>query len=598
MRKLRHVLRIGRAVRLVWASGRGWTVANGGLVIVQGLLPVLAIYLMKLIVDSVADGVTAPDKAEAFGRVAVYLVAAAAVALVGGAAQAWGGLVTEAQAQAVTDHVHNVLHAKSIEVDLQYYESPEYYDTLHRAQREAPYRAVQIVNGLMQVGQKGISLVAVAGLLFTLHWGLAAVLLAAALPAALVQVKYARRTFDWQRQATAEQRRAWYLNWVLTGDEHAKEVRLFGLGPLFIRMFRDLRQRLREQRLAIAGRRAVAEMVTLVSSALAVFGSFAFIAYRTVQGALTLGGLVMYYQAFHRGQAFLMDMLRGLAGLYENSLFLSSFYDFLELERSVAEPAHPKPFPEPMRTGIVLERVSFRYPGSEREALKDVCLTIGQDEVIALVGENGAGKTTLVKLLCRLYEPTGGRILVDGVDIRDFETAALRRQVSVILQDYARYHLTARENIWLGNTTLPPDDERIITAAQQSGADEAIARLTHGYDSMLGKHFVGGEELSIGEWQKVALARAFVRDAQLIVLDEPTSSLDARTEYEVFGKFRKLVDGRAAVLISHRFSTVRMADRIYVLKDGKVAECGTHDELAQGTGEYARLFETQAQYYR
>jgi len=251
-----------------------------------------------------------------------------------------------------------------------------------------------------------------------------------------------------------------------------------------------------------------------------------------------------------------------------------------------------------MRAGVVFDCVSFRYPGDARMVLEDISLTVGPDEVVALVGENGVGKTTLVKLLCRLYDPTSGKITIDGVDIRGFATAALRQEISVILQDYARYHLTARENIWLGNTALPPDHERIAAAAQQSGADEVIAGLKHGYDSMLGKHFDEGEELSIGEWQKVALARAFVRDAQLIILDEPTSALDARAEHELFTKFRSLTEGRAAILISHRFSTVRMADRIYVLQDGRVAESGTHDELVRRAGTYARLFETQAQRYR
>jgi ATP-binding cassette subfamily B protein len=291
-------------------------------------------------------------------------------------------------------------------------------------------------------------------------------------------------------------------------------------------------------------------------------------------------------------------MLSGLAGLYEDNLFLSNLYEFLDLKRKVIEPAHGSPIPQPMKTGVVFDHVGFRYPTGSRKVLEDISLVIRPGEVVALVGENGSGKTTLIKLLCRLYDPVDGNITLDGTDLRQFETTALRRNISVILQDYAKYHLSARENIWFGNTALAPDHERIVAAARQAGADDLIAALPHGYETILGKRFEDGEELSIGEWQKVALARAFLRDAQIIVLDEPTSSMDAKAEYAVFQNFRQLAAGRTAILISHRFSTVRMADRIYVLKDGSITEGGTHEELIHRGGTYARLFETQAQYYR
>jgi len=411
-------------------------------------------------------------------------------------------------------------------------------------------------------------------------------------------LKYAGQTYRWQRQRTPAERQSWYFHWMLTGDVHAKEIRLFDLGSLFMGRFRDLRQQLRRERLEIATRRSIAELVGQASATIAIFGSYAFIAYRTVQGAITLGDLVMYYQAFQRGQGFLRDILSGLAGLYEDNLFLSNLHEFFELKPKVVEPLHPGPVPCPMQTGIAFDHVSFRYPTGIRKVLEDVTLTIRPGEVVALVGENGSGKTTLIKLLCRLYDPTSGIITLDGIDLRRLETTALRRGISIIFQDYAQYHLTARENIWLGNVVLPPDQERIVAAARHAGADEVITGLPQGYETILGKWFENGEELSVGEWQKVALARAFLRDAQIIVLDEPTSALDARAEYEVFKKFRQLAEGRTVVLISHRFSTVRMADRIFVLEDGRIIESGAHDELVRRGGTYARLFETQAQYYR
>ncbi len=595
---IQRTLQLQRALRFVWQSAKGWAIANGVLVVVQGVLPLLPLYLMKLIVDAVTAGLVAPDKGAAFMQVGILIALMAAVALVSALTRSIAGLVGQGQSLAVADHMSNVLHAKSIDVDLEYYESARYYDALQRAQQEAPHRPTHIVNGLVQIGQNGISLLAMAGLLFLFHWSIAAVLFIAVLPGIAVRLRYAGKMYALQREQTSTERRADYLNWLLTGSSHAKEIRLFDLGPLFAGRFRDLRRKLRREKLEIATKRSLAELVAQTSATAAIYGSYAFIAYRTVQGTITLGDLVMYFQAFQRGQGFLQEMLSGLAGLYEDNLFLSNIHDFLDLKRKVVEPVHGSPIPQPMKSGIVFNHVGFRYPGGTRKVLEDISLVIRPGEVVALVGENGSGKTTLIKLLCRLYDPTNGTIALDGTDLRQFETAALRRQISVIFQDYAKYHLTARENIWLGNTALAPDHERIAAAARHSGADGTITALPHGYETILGKWFEDGEELSIGEWQKVALARAFLRDAQIVVLDEPTSSMDAKAEYSVFENFRQLAAGRTAILISHRFSTVRMADRICVLEDGGIAEAGSHEELIHRGGTYAHLFETQAQYYR
>jgi ATP-binding cassette subfamily B protein len=521
-----------------------------------------------------------------------------AATLAGAFFRSIAGLVGEAQSLAVTDHMSDVLHAKSVDVDLEYYESAQYYDTLHRAQREAPYRPTHLVNGLVQVAQNVISLLAMAGLLFLFHWIVAVILFVAVLPGIVVRLGYAGAMYRWQREQTSTERQAGYLNGMLTGGSHAKEIRLYNLGPLLMRRFRDLRRKLRKERLRITGRRSVAELAAQTCATAAIYGSLAFIAYRTMQGTNTLGDMIMYFMAFQRGQGFLQGMLGGLAGIYEDNLFLSNMHEFLDLKRKVVEPVHAITVPRPMQTGIVLNHVSFQYPTGARKVLEDVSLAIRPGEVVALVGENGSGKTTLVKLLCRLYDPTGGMITLDGMDLRRFGTAALRREFSVLFQDYSQYHLTARENIWLGNTDLPPDHERVIAAARNSGADDVIRGLPKGYETILGKLFEDGEELSIGEWQKVALSRVFLRDAQIIILDEPTSSLDAKAEYTIFQNFRKLAADRTAILISHRFSTVRMADRIYVLKEGKIIEGGTHEELLHFDGIYAHLFETQARQYR
>jgi ATP-binding cassette subfamily B protein len=596
--RIRRTLYLKRALHLVWQSAPSWTVASIALLVLQGILPLLSLYLSKLIVDAVSTGLTTTEKTAALGRIMALVILAGAIALIGNLCGSLVKLVSTAQTQLVTDHVQSILHAKSVEVDLEYYENAQYFDALHLAQQEAAYRPPTILNELIQAGQSAISLVAIAALLFALHWGIAAGLFVAAIPGLFVRLKYAKKLYRKQREWTSKERRADYFNWMLTSVSYAKEIRLFNLGSLFQRQFRDLRSSIRKEKLTLATRTFIAEWAIQCSATLAVFVAFGFIAYQALWGAITVGSLVMYYQAFQRGQAALQEMLSSLASLYENSLFLSHLYEFLELKRAVAEPLYPQAVPTPMQFGIQFDNVQFRYPGGTRPLLEDISLTIRSGETIALVGENGAGKTTLIKLLCRLYDPTSGRITVDGIDLRQFQTTDLRREISVVFQDYAHYNLTARENIGFGNVNQLFHDDEIRLAAKKAGADKVIASLPYRYDTILGKEFEEGEELSIGEWQKVALARAFLRQAQIIVLDEPTSALDAIAEHQVFEQFRQLTQGRTAILISHRLSSIKLADRIYVLQGGRIVESGTHNELMRLNGSYAHLFETQAQYYR
>ncbi len=596
--KIQRALQLRRAVRFVWQSAKGLTLANGVLTLLQGVWSLLPLYLMKLMVDAVTAGVAAPDKGVVLRQVLLLVGLMGAATLFASVMRSAAGLVSAWQAFIVTDHMNDVLLAKSVEVDLEYYESSQYLDTLHRAQHEAPFRPISIVNGLTQIGQNGISVLAIAGLLLSFHWMIATILFIAVFSGAAVRFRYTGKMYRWQHDQASTERQFGYLSWMLTNSSHAKEIRLFDLGPLFISRFREARRKLRQGRLDIMWRRSSADLAAQTITTAAIYGSLSYLAYQATSGKITLGDLVMNYQAFLRVQGSLQGILGSLAGLYEDNLFLSNLYEFLALKRTVVEPVQASPVPQPMKRGIVLSHVSFQYPAGTRKVLEDISLTIQPGEMVALVGENGSGKTTLIKLLCRLYDPTGGTITIDGIGLPQFETKALRHEIAIIFQDYVHYHLTARENIWLGNTVLPPDDEQVIAAARRSGADGVISGLPHGYDSILGKWFEDGEELSIGEWQKVALARAFVRDAQIIVLDEPTSSMDAKAEYEVFQKFRQLASGRTAILISHRFSNVRLADRIYVLKHGRVIEGGTHEELVKRQGVYADLFERQARSYR
>jgi ATP-binding cassette subfamily B protein len=595
---MRSVLHLGRTLRLVWRISPGWTVATIALAVIQGVLPLAGLYMIQLIVNAVTDGLQATDKSAAFAQVAWLILIAGLIGLASALARSVSMLVGEAQGQVVTDHISDLIHSQSIAVDLEYYENSKYYDVLHRAQQEAPYRPTKIVNDLVAVGQSTITLVGVIGILFSIHWSVGLIIVAAALPSAYVRLRYSQRLYRWETARTDTDRRSWYLHWLLTDGTYAKEIRLFDLGGTFRELFRELRSALRGERLRITARRSLADLASQTVATVAVFGTLAYIAWRTLQGSITLGAMMMYYTAFNTGLNSLQSVLGGVAGLYEDNLFLTYYHEFMGLGPKVVDPASPRPVPRPMTDGIVFEDVTFNYPDTARTALADIDLHIRPGEVTALVGANGSGKTTIVKLMCRLYDPQHGRVLLDGVDLREVSPTELRRGISVIFQDFVKYQFTARQNIWVGNVGLAQDDPAIEAAARAAGADAVIAELGRGYDSMLGKWFEEGEELSIGEWQRVALARAFVRDAEILVFDEPTSALDPVSEWQAFEHIRALSKGRAVVLISHRFSTVRNADRIHIVEHGRIVESGTHDELMALDGRYARMYEVQARAYR
>jgi ATP-binding cassette subfamily B protein len=587
-------LRLDRALRLVWNSAPGWTFINLILVVARGLLPLAALYLMKRIVDLVTLGITATDKSAVFQDLIVWIILALLVALLTALSSSLAELASEAQSQLVTDRVSDLIHAQSIAIDLEFYENSSHYDTLHRAQQEATYRPTSIVNGLTQIGQNGISLIGIVGLLLAFNPILALVLFVAAIPAALVRLFYTRRLYHFEGEQTRSERKAWYYHWLMINSEHAKEIRLFNLGSVFKERFADLRKSLRKGRLGITKRRSFADFTVQGFAALAVFGTLGYAAYLSIQGAISVGDLVAIFMSFQIGLTAMRSIMQGLAGLYEDNLFLTHYYQFLDLEPKIQAPTHPIPVPSTIERGVMFHRVGFEYPSSTEQVLEGINLSLSPGEVIALVGQNGSGKTTLIKLLCQLYNPTRGQITLDGVDLRQMDPIQWRRQISVLFQDYAHYQLRAWENIWLGDVDSDTDLEQIIQAAKTAGADQVINGLSQGYETHLGHWFEDGTELSTGEWQKIALARAFMREARIIVLDEPTSSLDPLAEAALFNRFRSLIQDRSAILISHRFSTVHMADRIYVMDKGRIVEQGSHQELLQRNGLYAQLFLAQA----
>ena len=592
------LLTLRHALSFVWQSSPSLAVGSIVVRVIQGLLPLVVLYLTKLLIDAVTEGLKAPSQNASLTPITTILVGLAGAAVISAMLTVVASLISRIHAQVVTDHMHALLQAKSVEVDLEYYENARYQDTLHRAQQEAPYRPTAILNALLQCFQDGISLLAMAGILWWLHWAVIPVLALTAIPYFFVRLQQSNRLFAWERERTPLERKAWYVNMLLTQATAAKEIRLFDLGPRLREWFREARTVLRRERIALERRWAFAGLAAQIVGVAGVFGVYSFVAVRTFHGLLTVGDLVMFFQAIQRASGFLEGLGWSVSNLYESNLFLTTLNEFLAIRSKLPESVQPRPFPSSLGQGITFDRVSFQYPHEERVAVRDFTFTIKPGEHVAFVGANGAGKTTLVKLLCRLYDPTSGRITIDGTDLRDYAIADVRGAVSGIFQDFVKFQFSAKDNIALGVNAPEVALPVVVQAAKQAGVHEAIERLPKGYESLLGKLFDGGHELSIGEWQKVALARAVLRNSQILILDEPTSAMDAKAEAELFERFHELAQGRTAILISHRLSTVKMADRIFVVDRGQIVEQGTHDDLMGRQGLYASLFLTQAQHYQ
>ncbi|MCX6698514.1 MAG: ABC transporter ATP-binding protein [Methanomicrobiales archaeon] len=588
---------IWRAIQLVFTHTPGWTAVTIILILILGLLPLAGLYIMKLLVDTVTMGILTPDKAEIISQLVPLLVAAAAISIITVMCRSISAYATEAQSLVMTDVVTDQIQAHSIQLDLAYYENPAYFNDLHRAQMEGPTRPAKVVNDIVQIAQSGISLVAVGALVIAFSPIAGLVLFCAAIPAVIFKVWYSRRLYALRNDQTEAERKTRYYHWMISDAFFAKEVRLFGLGPLFRQRYRSQQEDLWHARLALSRSKAFWDIVAQVFVAVAVFGSFAVIAFMAIDGKLTLGDMVMYFMGFQMCIGYIQSIFGSTNSLYEDQLFLKHLFLFLDLKPQVPVPEEPVPLPETFQDEVRVDNVTFTYPGEERPSLRNVSFVLHPGEVIAFVGSNGAGKSTLIKLLCRLYVPDSGSILVDGTDLSEVDPGTWYRHITVLFQDYVRYHLTARENIWLADVDQPVDGQAVAGAAQRAGADAVISALPGGYETILGRSFSGGHELSTGQWQKIALARAFFRDAEIVILDEPASSLDAMAEKEIFTKFREIIRGRSAVLISHRFSTVLMADRIYVLEDGQIIEQGSHTDLMAQNGRYATMFHAQADAY-
>ena len=599
--KLKNAVRIDRALKFVWQASPFYSMLSGVVVIVLGVLPLVSLYLIKLIIDSVTGldfnaGTGLLD--QNFSKPLLYIGMACGIGLLTAFFNFLSDYLKKAQSLTMADHMYSVLHEKSVKTDLAFYESPKYRDTLFRAQQEGPYRPTSIVNGLFAAGQSGASFVAVFWLLFMFNPVLPVIMVAASIPGVLLRLKYSEKIYSWQEKRTEDERRSYYFHWMLTGDAHAKEFRLFNLGKHFIDRFKVIRALLKNEKLYFEKRRAFGDFLAQSSATVAVFGSFVYIAFKTAQGTITLGDMVMYFQGFQKGLGFLKTLLESGAQMYEDNLFLSHLYEFLKLEPEIKDPKSPSKIPEQIKEGVEFKNVDFFYQNCEKNVINCVNFYINPGEVVALVGENGSGKSTIVKLFSRLYDPQKGEILLDGQNIKKFKINDYRKKISVVFQDHIKYQLSAKENIYLGDIDQKNDITRIKEAARQSDADKKISSFASGYDTILGRWFKNGEELSIGQWQMIAISRAFFRGAQLVILDEPSSALDPQTEMNIFSKLKELIKGRSALIISHRYSTVKMADKILVLDKGQIIEQGSHKELIGKNGKYAKLYNAQAKGYK
>ena len=600
---LRHLASL---FRLVWQASPRLTAASFLLRLARSTLPILALYIGKLIIDAVVAQTRLPPPAGDFsdwigsgrfealgGLILLEFALAVAADLLGRASSLVDSLLSERYSNFAS--VRLMEHAARL--DLEQFESSDQQDRLERARRQVTGRTTLLTQVFGQV-QDALTVLSLAvGLLAYAPWLIVLILLAL-LPAFVGEVHFNALGYRLNYFRTPERRQLDYLRYLGSSVETAKEVKLFGLNAFLVDRFRDFAERMLADNRQLAIRRAAWGTLFAALASCAYYLAYALIVWRTVQGTFSIGDLTFLSGSFLRLRGLLEGLLLGFSQIAGQVLYLEDLFSFFDVRPEIESPPDAKPFPRPMRSGIVFEDVGFRYADSDRWAVRHLNLTLGAGEVVALVGENGAGKTTIVKLLGRLYDPTEGRILLDGRDLRDYDLTDLRANIGVIFQDFVRYHFTAGENIGAGRIEATHDRSRIRQAAARSLADRIIEGLPKAYDQPLGKRFQDGADLSGGEWQKIAIARAYMRDAEVLILDEPTAALDARSEYEVFQRFRDLSRGRTAILISHRFSTVRMADRILVLENGRVAEAGSHEALVASGGRYAELFDLQASGYR
>jgi len=575
----------------VWKSSRNWTLLSIVFQVVQAILPLIILYLTKLIIDTLTESRSSIE----FSLILKYILVFGLVHLIQTIVRNYQQLASESQQQQVTDHLSKLVIEKATSLDISFYENPKFHDVLHLAQSQAKYKPVQILNNLTDLLKNGLMITSLGALLLYLHWAIGLVLIFCALPVAYVKWHYSKKMFLWEQNKAFLKRQSNYVNSILTSDRYAKELRIFGFAKSLKDNFVKLRMQLFDERFRIGKGKAQAAIFAKSFELIAMVSVFAFIAWRSFNGEITIGDLVMYFQAFQKGQASIQSLLTSMVSLYSNRLFITHLFELLGLESILEQDPNPL-VPRCLNTGIEIKNVNFRYPEHETTVIKDLSLSLKKGEVIAFVGENGSGKSTLIKLLCRFYDPISGHINWEGQDYKKLNLEELRKRITVIHQDYAQYKLSVHDNIrtnQLGTTHSEEDLSLVKNAALLGGANEFIESLPQKYDQKLGRWFKDGQELSGGQWQKLALSRAFYKDADLIILDEPTSSIDPNAEAQIFNNLKELTKDKILILITHRVYNLKIAERIVVFNKGRIIEQGTHDELISLNAKYARMYNNQ-----
>jgi ATP-binding cassette, subfamily B, bacterial len=583
--KLKTNLNLLRTLKLVFLAARGWAALSIALIVVESILFFLSLYLLKLLVDKVSM-----NKAGNGKMMTIYIIAAGIAGVLYVAVKAISNYATEVQAVKVSEYIDDKIHTCATGLDLSFYESPDYFDILKRAKDAGPERPNAIVTNLIDIAKNGMMLLAIGSILVSIDWLLLPLLVLFVLPTMFVRIHFAEKLHERRVQQTALERKSSYLSSLITSDTSAKEIRSLGLGNYLRSIYQKIRLSLLAERFEISRKSTVSEIITTGIATIGFFSAIAYIVTGVGRGKTSIGDITLFLIAFPQSYNLMQALSSSISKLYQNSIFVSGVFDLFDLKPILSDDEDTVAIPADKNIALEIKCLNFAYPHAKEPALRDISLRIPSGKIVAVVGLNGAGKTTLIKLLSRLYDPTSGEVCLGGIDIRHFKIAQYRKQISTVFQDFGRYNVTVADNIRFGDIDAIRPEEDIIEAAKNSGAHGYIKKLPEGYSTMMGRIFEDGHEVSIGQWQKLAIARALYSRARFLILDEATSALDAMAERELFQSFRQLIGDKGALIISHRISAVEHADYIYVLSEGQVRQSGTHEELLQMEGDYARLF--------
>lgn len=590
--KLKRTLSLYRhALGIVWKSSAKYTVARLIAISFKAVLPVAQLLFVKLVIDELT--VEGGFDKESTDEMVLYLVGLGAALFLNGVVQNISQYIEGLQQQRVSDYTAGLLQKKSIAMDLEFYDDPEYHNSYFLAHRHGLSRPTQLVTDLMAFAENLISILFIGGLIFTIHPLIPLLLFVSVLPSAIIKYVFSDKLFKWEKKRTVMERKAYYLNHVVTETDYAKEVRVFDAGLPLSERFRALRKTLFKEKKSLYAFRARMGIGGKTIEVGAEIFSYVFLTYRAMNGLISIGDLAMVFPAFQRGKTNLSGVLQSMVKLLEHRLFLSHLTGFMKLEPSIREDKNATALADSIASGIELAGVSFKYPKTQKNVLSDVSLSLRKGEITALVGENGSGKTTLIKLICRLYDPSAGRLSLDGIDYKAIRLSDLRAKMSITFQDFAKYYLSVGENISFSDLSGNQNDTTLEAYARLTGADTFIDKLPNTYDQQLGRMFDASTELSIGQWQKIALARMFFKQAEVLIVDEPTSAIDPLSEHKIFENLKELGKNKIIVLVTHRLYNLKMADQVVVMSGGMVVEKGAHDELVALDGQYAQMLTKQ-----